>query len=1130
MDIGVLSGRITLEDDASSSLKLFGTNLDKIGGALTSAGSTLTLGLTAPLVAAAGASLLFAGNFEASMTRLVSLAGVSKEELTGVKQHILDLAPAVGIGPQALAEAMMKVSSTVSNTAVALSILDTAAKLSAAGMGEAVQVAGAITAVINSYGAENITAARAADILTQAVKDGGAEAKELAPTLANVVPIAAQMGVSFEEVGANLATLTKLGVPTAEAVTQLTAVFTALLKETKQGSEALATVGMSYAGLRLEIKDKGLMETLVHLSTVFKGNETGLTDVFGRIEALKNVMGTAGQQAGTYAQVLDNVKHSSDGLGQSQEVFNAMQGKQLQTWGQVSAALQVAAIKFGDSLAPAMGAVLNLVLPLLEKVSALADWFAKLSTPVQGAAIGFLALVAAAGPLLMVIGSVASGVTALIPLIPVLGTAFASLSGGLAMFGPAIAIIATAIASWKIGTWLGEMSGLTDWVERTTGKMLGLSKSEIEAGMAARKFAESHTTVVKPAIVSTTTAVVAHVEAQKAVITKTKEQIQAAKDYAEKLVAVNLKIADAARDVGNLTVTQKDYILSTEGMRLSNDDLAIKLRVSELAVKDFKGELDETVNRMKNMRAEADKLRPSIGGIGFKMVREDVTLLKSTMNEFHGGLTVMGQEVSTTTIPMFRTLGENVIPKNTAALKDAREEAKKVTGTLQELAGAFAQLAQISGDSFGGLVKDIARVVSAMAIADQSGKDFKKAATPDPDTGKRDWGGMATGIVGVIGALDAATSSGSKTKNVLGGITTGMAAGAQIAGPWGAAIGAAVGFIVGMFRDVESQVNPVREAFVQLNGGLMALDLKAHNAGITLTAMLNAKNPEQYKKAIDDINAALKFQDDSMKTLNDTVAKYGFTISELGPAFAAQKLSEGFAQLYQDTLVLKAGGIDYDLILGKQAEKYQSLVTQAGIAGVSIPLQMKPVLADMIGLGLLTDAAGVKLTDVSQLTFSETLDSKFQTLITSIGKLVDAITRGLGGAIMNIPQPSPIDVTFRGHWDMDKRPGFDGQGYSHGGKVIQGPWGVSGMGTDTTLAALTPGEGVVTTEGMSRLGSDGLDALNSGKPSSELQGLRDDQRATSSELAAIKKLLADQPRAMSIAMQDAIVLLPRRSA
>ena len=92
----------------------------------------------------------------------------------------------------------------------------------------------------------------------------------LAPTLANVIPFAAQMGISFEEVGANLATLTKLGVPATEAVTQLSAVMTASVKETKQGEVKLwKEAGMSYescvddgrrrvsmAGLRVELDGK----------------------------------------------------------------------------------------------------------------------------------------------------------------------------------------------------------------------------------------------------------------------------------------------------------------------------------------------------------------------------------------------------------------------------------------------------------------------------------------------------------------------------------------------------------------------------------------------------------------------------------------------------------------------------------------------------------------------------------------------------------------------------------------------------------------------------------------------------------------------------------------------------------
>src|SRR6185436_2567381 len=358
--------------------------------------------------------------------------------------HILDLAPAVGIGPQALADAMTKISSTVADTSVALEILDISAKGSAAGMGTALDVAGALTAVINSYGSQNITAARAADILTKAVQLGGAEAKELAPTLANVVPIAAQMGVSFEEVGANIATLTKLGVPAAEAVTQLSSVFSALLKETNQGTAALQSVGMSYAGLRAEVKEKGLTAALIHLSTVFKGNETGLTDVFGRIEALRNVMGTAGQQAETYADVLDQVKGST---GTLQSATDAMAGTQVMRWNQVTAALETTAIKLGDALAPAFGTVLSLAVPLIEKVGEMVKWFTTLPTPIQNTAIALAAVLAAAGPVLFVAGQLITAWTVVAPVLITVSTGIGGVAGALALLINPITLTIGAVAA-----------------------------------------------------------------------------------------------------------------------------------------------------------------------------------------------------------------------------------------------------------------------------------------------------------------------------------------------------------------------------------------------------------------------------------------------------------------------------------------------------------------------------------------------------------------------------------------------------------------------------------------------------------------------------------------------------------
>lgn len=771
MDIGVLSGRLTLEDEASVALKTFTGHLSDIGTSLTRAGTTLTIGLTAPLVAAAGASLLFSGNFEASMTRLVSLAGVSQDELAGVKEHILDLAPAVGIGPQALADAMTKVSSTVSDTNKAMAILDTSAKLSAAGMGTAVDVAGALTAVLNSYAGTGLTAARAADILTQSVKDGGAEAKELAPVLANVVPIAAQLGVGFEEVGANIATLTKLGVPAAEAVTQLSSVFSAMLKETKQGTEALTSVGMSYAGLRAEIKEKGLAETLIHLSTVFKGNETALTDVFGRIEALRNVMSTAGVQAGTYREVLDNVKRSSDGLGVATAAYDAMQHTQLKTWSEVTAAVQVAAIRLGDALAPAMGKVLDIVLPLTVKLGDLAKWFGSLPAPVQNTAIVIGALAAAAGPLVYIVGTLVSSFVALVPLMVPLGAAFAILTGPIGAVALAVTGLVAAVVIFR-----GHMRDIEK--ESTIGKPLNDLKDA--AGNAIVPIQNVDDAMKKAGATASgdlangMTLTIGSLKTQAEASTAAAGATNALTDM-NKTLADQLKSAES--EISRMSASTKDQLVTAiRSGAFEMKDLQKASGLSETALKMFTSRLSPATKEVNSLAKElqaisvkwkdqardvgslSDTQKTSIDRhieLGHKV--EDIATVmhvskdavadyKSELDHvpartkaiadeadrLRPKLEVMGFEEARKHAILFHDalidtgeaaqetgsdLADIVVPSVLAAkgeFKDITPTVKDFGDSLGDLANDFVQMAQIAGDSWGGPLRAIGQIIKSV--------------------------------------------------------------------------------------------------------------------------------------------------------------------------------------------------------------------------------------------------------------------------------------------------------------------------------------------------------------------------------------------------------------------------------
>src|SRR3990167_7924308 len=179
INVGNLIAYLTLQDQMSPALQQAILNLQQteltsqfagrqvafLGRGMLEAGMLASTAFTVPIVAATKATAELGSEFEIATVRLVSLANVTQSELAGVKQHILDLAPAVGIGPIALTEAMYKVSSVLGDTKVAMEVLDVSAKASVAGLGDAKAVAGALVTVINAYGKENIDAAKAVDIL-----------------------------------------------------------------------------------------------------------------------------------------------------------------------------------------------------------------------------------------------------------------------------------------------------------------------------------------------------------------------------------------------------------------------------------------------------------------------------------------------------------------------------------------------------------------------------------------------------------------------------------------------------------------------------------------------------------------------------------------------------------------------------------------------------------------------------------------------------------------------------------------------------------------------------------------------------------------------------------------------------
>jgi TP901 family phage tail tape measure protein len=320
-----------------------------MGDKLQATSNTIRNNITLPFVAAAGAGLKFASDLESELVKINTLVGISGEAFASMRKNINEVSAATGKARAELAQAAFTIQSAGLRGAEANELLAASAKASVVGLGEQKEIARASTAMMQAYGAENMSAARSVDLLTAVVREGNLEASELAPAIGKVLPVAKALGVSFEEVGANIAVFTRLGISSSEAVTALKATLAAFLKPSEKAKKAVAELGLSFDVLRTQLRSEGLAAVMQTLLQATNGNVEALGELMPSIEGLSNVLGTAGAQGDAYAQVLNNIRNST---GMVDEGFKmASQGSAVQ-FNKVLNDLRNAGISLGETLMP----------------------------------------------------------------------------------------------------------------------------------------------------------------------------------------------------------------------------------------------------------------------------------------------------------------------------------------------------------------------------------------------------------------------------------------------------------------------------------------------------------------------------------------------------------------------------------------------------------------------------------------------------------------------------------------------------------------------------------------------------------------------------------------------------------
>ncbi len=796
--------------------------------ALRQVGDLLTLTVSAPLLAAAAAGVHFASEFEADMTKVRVLAGASADEVAHMREEILKLAPAVGIGPAELARGLYPIESAGIKGAEALDLLTRSAKLSAMGFGDMETITRTLVGAMLAYKTQGLDAARASDILIATVQKGNMPVSELAGSLGRINAIAATVGVSFDQVGAAIATFTHMGVSSAEAVTGLRAILLALEAPTKKTKDTLAELGLTVDGVRKQIGDQGLAKTLIDLIDRAHGNIDVLRELIPNVRGLAEALSIAKQNGQLYLATADDIKNAHGLLDAG---FKETQKTAAQVWREIKADLDVVFIALGNELLPKLKELGPSLKSLLDMVVLLIGAFAKLPTPVQTFIEIAIGIGIVGGPILSGLGRLL-GVWASIERAiwgakaaedafagsVVLGKLLGLLSGGSVAAGAAAAGGAAVGAGIALGGVELITQGQADKLASNIAKALGGSKvgKDIQLPVQLRFTDSVDVKPTKAAIDGLKQSMVDLTDEDKKGEKALSDAMASYRGFDTQL-GVHLKamqlIIDAggeSTDVDNKMADALNKIVAAgqpipawldawrEAQNKFNADLTFTESVSKATAKAF-GNQTAQLTPLKARYGEFHSILTGVDDATGLLASRDLPQATGALVDFGGAMQDDYEHTQQIADGVFH----------------AAKETDHWTDSLNALANMFRHVAQVSGGSMGTIFSEIAQVVVLLSEAKKVGDAFIKNHPGATNIGVATalFAANASKMERFESAVASAAAIYSGYQNIMaatdahrtamGNAGAGAAAGAEAGaafGPYGMAVGAAAGFFVGLVR------------------------------------------------------------------------------------------------------------------------------------------------------------------------------------------------------------------------------------------------------------------------------------------------------------------------------------------
>ena len=364
-------------------------------GLATAAKAFLALGAVA--VGVGVIAVKMAGDFQQATTQLITGAGESVKNIAMIRAGLLAMAPAVGIGPVALAKALYMIESAGYHGAAGLHLLQIAAEGAKVGNADLTVVADALTSALNAYHLPASAAVSVTNQIIAAVSVGKVHMQDFAQAIGAILAPAAAANISFAEVSAAISTMTMQGTDANRAAQSLRFVIASLQGPTAAAAKEMAGLGVGEAQIpgitaaaSAELAKLGLHTSEVAYTLTHQGLLAALqmiTDAIGKQfpagsaqynAALRAATGgtrgftaaleLSGANAVTYQKNIAAVTAAAHAAGTTVKGWALVQTDFNTKLDQLNAAVQVAFVRLGTWLIPIVQKVVVNIVPVITQV------------------------------------------------------------------------------------------------------------------------------------------------------------------------------------------------------------------------------------------------------------------------------------------------------------------------------------------------------------------------------------------------------------------------------------------------------------------------------------------------------------------------------------------------------------------------------------------------------------------------------------------------------------------------------------------------------------------------------------------------------------------------------------------